>query len=74
MDGATAEVAAIELMRKWRLFIGDFHSGFPVAISTREAFDGRARHARSGSARHARGAGWIYLTRYLNNDGANSFK
>jgi hypothetical protein len=24
-DGATAAVAAIELMRKWRLFIGDFH-------------------------------------------------
>src|ERR1017187_1514398 len=29
-DGATAAVAAIELMRKWRLFIGDFHLGFPA--------------------------------------------
>jgi hypothetical protein len=28
-DGATADVAAIELKRKWRLFIGDFFLGYP---------------------------------------------
>jgi len=28
-DGAVAAVAAIELMRKWRLFIGDFHFALP---------------------------------------------
>jgi hypothetical protein len=32
-DGAPAEVAAIELMRKWRLFIGDLHFGSGLAIS-----------------------------------------
>src|ERR1035437_6010019 len=33
--GRPAAVAAIELMRKWRLFIGDFHFGFPGSPSVR---------------------------------------
>src|SRR3954453_23525290 len=33
VDGATTVVAAIELMRKWRLFMGDFPFGFGVVIS-----------------------------------------